>query len=154
MHVVPTRERKGSVYFILGRVVHPREEPMSYEVKVIRPEQHKVIIGRKGVYILDDTLCKKLISEVWEEYVRTIYGKRERRTKQERVEHPVEISEERLRGFIRKEGIHISTASCAFFSYVEPTPAEEMKRLIEDIREFFRKERSSGVEMLEGGSYY
>ncbi|WP_457600099.1 hypothetical protein [Hydrogenivirga sp.] len=104
-------------------------------MKVIKPGMFKVIVGEKGVYVLDDEKAEELIRENWELYLREKYGKRSPRTNKEIVEHPVEIGEEFIRRFFAGKGLLTSFKPCAFF--VEGIKPEESE-LKEFLRSFLR----------------
>jgi hypothetical protein len=138
MHIVPTRETRKGVRFLLGRVRYHVDEPGSIDVKVIKRGEKKVIIGKKGVYVLDDNLCERLISRAWKDYLDRGYRESPRRgsrSKKEIVEHPVDIAENFLRNFLMEEGV----CSCLGVGYLDfetkAIPSEEADRLIERLFE-------------------
>jgi hypothetical protein len=105
IHIVPTREmKKSGVRFVLGRVRHDIKTPEKYELKVVRKGVPKVLVGRKGVYVLNDELAEKLLKEVWESYLKR-YRKRGAKAKGPVVEPPIEVSEEEVREFLSREGL-------------------------------------------------
>jgi len=133
LHTLPPIKRRKGYTFILGRVRHRREDPFSYEVRVVRPGYYKVIIGEKGVYILDDVKAEELIRESWERYIREKHGKRKPRSEREVVEHPVEIAEDEIREFFVKRGLLTSFKSCAFLLEGITPKENALKELIETI---------------------
>lgn len=104
-HVIPTRETKRTgIKFVIGRVRHHIDSPEDYEIKVIKKGMPKIILGQKGIYVLNDYLTEKFIKEIWESYLKR-YKQRGSRAKTPIVEPPIEASEEELREFLLKENI-------------------------------------------------
>jgi len=139
VHIVPTREMKRSgVKFVLGRVKHDIKTPEIYELKVVKKGIPKVIIGKKGVYVLNDELAEKLLKEVWENYLKR-YKKRGAKAKSSTVEPPVEVSEEELREFLSREGISPSIDVGWINLYPEipdfKSMAERIKKIVKRSRE-------------------
>lgn len=133
LHVVPPIRRRRGLSFILGRVRHGRENPWDYEVKIIKSGMFKVMVGEKGVYVLDDEKARELIKESWELYLKEKYGKRKPKTDREIVEHPVEISEESIMRFFVSRGLITSFKSCAFFVEGVKPEKEELRELLRSI---------------------
>ncbi len=133
LHTVPAIKRKKGLSFILGRVKHRRDDPWNYSVKVIKRGIFKVIVGSRGVYILDDEKTEELIKESWERYLKERYGKRKPRTDRDVVEHPVEVSEGEIRNFFSQKGMLISFKSCAFFVEGVKPVKENLKDLLATI---------------------
>ncbi|NPA41989.1 MAG: hypothetical protein GXO18_06920 [Aquificae bacterium] len=115
LHLVPAIKRKKGLSFILGRVRHRRDNPRDYSVRVIKRGFFKVVVGERGVYILDDEKTEQIIKESWERYLEEKYGSRRPRTDKDIVEHPVEVKEEEIRRFFSSRGLPVSFKSCAFF---------------------------------------
>ncbi len=91
-----------------------REDPFSYEVRVVRPGHYE-----------------ELIRESWDRDIREKHGKRKPRPEKEVVEHPVEIAEDEIRDFFVKRELLTSFKPCAFL--LEGITPEEnvLKELIE-----------------------
>ncbi len=103
-HVIPVRESRKDIRFILGRVIYPRTDPRRARVKVIKPGESKVIVGRKGVYVLDDALAEEVIMEAWKEYLGK-YKKPGIRSGKDIIDRPVEVTESFLREFLKRKGV-------------------------------------------------
>ncbi|NPA41409.1 MAG: hypothetical protein GXO18_03965 [Aquificae bacterium] len=104
VHIIPVREFKNGVKFILGRVVYPKTEPENAKVKVIKPGESKVVVGKKGVYVLDDELAEKVILEAWKANIRK-YKNPGARSGKDTISRPVEITEDFLRSFLKSQGV-------------------------------------------------
>lgn len=103
-HIIPVRESRKDVKFILGRVIYPKDNPESISVKVIKPGESKVVVGRKGVYVLDDGLTEEVIREAWKEYLKK-YREPGKRSGKDTIDRPVEVTESLLRDFLKKKGV-------------------------------------------------
>jgi len=103
-HVIPVRETRKDVRFILGRVTYPKTDPGKARVKVIKPGEPKVIVGRRGVYVLDDALAEELIREAWKESLKK-YKEPGIRSGKDIIDRPVEITESFLREFLKRRGV-------------------------------------------------
>ncbi|EDP74659.1 hypothetical protein [Hydrogenivirga sp. 128-5-R1-1] len=103
-HLIPVRDSKRDVRFILGRVIYPKTNPKSVRVKVIKPGEPKVVVGKRGVYVLEDTLAEKVIREAWNEYLKR-YKEPGSRSGKEVIDRPVEITESFLRDFLKRKGV-------------------------------------------------
>ena len=103
-HIIPVRESRKDVRFILGRVIYPKTNPESVRVKVIKPGESKVVVGKRGVYVLDDTIAEEVIREAWNEYLKR-YREPGSRSGKEVIDRPVEITESFLRDFLKRKGV-------------------------------------------------
>ena len=138
MHLVPTRQTKKGVRFLLGRIRYTVNEPENIKIKVIKRGEKKVIVGKKGVYVLDDTLCEEVILCAWKDYLNRGYresSRRGSRSKGNIVEHPIDITENFLRDFLMEKGV----CSCFNIGYVDlevrTIPPKEADKLIERLFE-------------------
>ena len=103
-HIIPVRESRKDVRFILGRVIYPKTNPKSIRVKVIKPGEPKVVVGKRGVYVLDDTLAEEVIREAWNEYLKR-YREPGSRSGKEVIDRPIEVTESFLREFMKGKGV-------------------------------------------------
>ncbi|AAC07977.1 hypothetical protein [Aquifex aeolicus] len=122
-HILPTFERGNEKGAVIGRVKHRRENPLEYEIKVVKKGSVKVFVGNKGVFVIEDDLAKEIIKALWEKYVRETYGRRKPKTNKEIVEHPIEVRESFLINFFKEKGFITSFKSCMYL--IEGTSSDE-----------------------------
>jgi len=110
-HVITVkREVRKEPVFVLGRVRYHTDNPKEYEVKVVKKGEAKLLVGKKGIYVIDDKIAEELIRKTWEDY---LSRGRKRKTKKKVgfVEPPVEVTEGTIRDYFSKKGIvpHLET---------------------------------------------
>ena len=144
-HVIPVRESKKDVRFILGRVIYPKADPGRAKVKVIKSGEAKVIVGRRGVYVLDDALAEEAIREAWKEYLGK-YKKPGVRSGKDIIDRPVEVTESFLREFLKRKGVgELFVRGFISFS-VEGSNIKEVLELAERLRKIEHIDKFKGYE--------
>jgi len=134
-HVVtPIEKRRRGPSFVLGRVSYHTDAPERYEIKVIKRGHPKLLVGKKGIYVIDDEMAEELIREVWEKRLK----ERKKRRKSGLVEPPVEVSEENIRKYFSTKGIipHLSVGWVNFYPELPNFSAlrERVRKIIEKQR--------------------
>ena len=141
------KKRKNEEYYsaVLGSVVHPKENPDDYTVKILATGKVKVIIGNEGVYILDDILTEKVVEARWRNYLESYRNSpgRGKKSRRDKVIHPIEVREDFLREFLLKEGV--CRCKTGFFDFSEErTP--EVENILKAIKRIRKKVRSNNYK--------
>jgi len=144
VHVIPVRESRKDIRFILGRVIYPKADPGRAKVKVIKPGEAKVIVGRRGVYVLDDALAEEAIREAWKEYLGK-YKEPGIRSGKDIIDRPVEVTESFLREFLKRKGVgELLVRGFISFS-VEGSNIKEVLELAERLRKIKHIDKFKGI---------
>lgn len=120
--------------FVLGRVRYPVDNPKNYEVKVVKKGETKLLVGEKGIYVINDKIAEELIKKAWEDYLNK--GKRRKARKTTGyAEPPVEVTEKAVRDYFSSKGI-VPHWEIGWINFVPETPdfrslREKVRRIIE-----------------------
>jgi hypothetical protein len=129
---------RKSPTFLIGRVRYDTKTPEDYEIKPVAKGKTKILIGTKGIYILNDKMTEEIISRVWENYLKERKGNRNR--KEGIVEHPVEVIEDEVRNYFCEKGIvPMPETGWINFSYEIPDFEKMRKSILEIVKEVKRK---------------
>ena len=132
---------RKSPAFVIGRVKYDTRAPRDYEVKPVAKGKTKVLVGTKGIYILNDEIAEEIIRKNWENYLER-RKKRKRVRKEGIVEHPVEVLEDEVRNYFCGKGIApMPETGWINFSYEVPDFEKMRKSILEIIEEVKRKAR-------------
>jgi len=136
------RDKKGQYYFMTGQVIHPKENPDDYSIKIGKKGSLRVVIGENDVYILDDKLTEEAGKISWENYLEHYKNssRRGQRSKGDIVRHPLIITEEDIRQAMENNNIDPCYSKWIRLS---PDPdnksTEKVRKLLKEIEELTKE---------------
>jgi len=136
VHVITVRTGvRKEPSFVLGRVRYPVDNLRDYEVKVVKKGEAKLLVGEKGIYVINDEIAEELIKRAWEDY---LYRGKKRRARKITgyAEPPVEVTERVVREYFSSKGI-VPHWEIGWINFVPETP--DFRTLREKIRKIIEK---------------
>jgi len=128
--------------FMAGQVVHPKDNPENYTIKIGRENIDLFIVaGERGVYLLKPELVKKMAEKLWLNYLKNYKNssKRGSKAKDNMVRHPNVIDEDTIREVLKEEGY--SPCYCMFIDIKpdKPEDKESAKKILEEIESIIKR---------------
>jgi len=140
------QDRKGRYYFMSGQTVHPKDNPKDYTIQIRKRDVDLiVVIGNRGVYLLDKDLLYKCAEKEWKKYLEKYIEspRRGKRTKGEVARHPIVIYEDTVREVLKENGYE--PCMCRFIDLVpdKPKSEEEAREILNKIDRILKKYRET-----------
>jgi len=140
--VVKLKEYHKRYVFMAGQVIHPKDNPENYTIKVGNKDiDLYIVIGRKGIYLLKPELVKKMAEKLWLNYLKEYKNSKRRgsKAKEDMVRHPNVIDEDTIREVLKEEGY--SPCNCLFIDFQPDIPKDEesAKKILEEIENIIKR---------------
>jgi len=140
-----SKHLKGkTLYYIMrGNVVHPKDNPDDYTIELGKKKNFDilVVVGSRGVYILDRDILFECAKRSWLSYLEKYRTSKRRgeKAKGDIVKHPIVIYEETIRETLREIGY--DPCNCRFIDLVpeKPESESEAKKVLKEIMDIVDK---------------
>jgi hypothetical protein len=141
------KDKKGRSYFISGQTTHPKDNPENYTIEVRKRDLGLiVVIGERGIYILDRDLLYKCAEKEWLRYLEKYKNSKRKgsRTKGEIARHPNIIYEDTIREVLKENGYN-PCFMCRFIDLNpdKPKDTNEAKEILNKIENIIQKYRET-----------
>ena len=137
---------KGKYAFLSGLIIHPKDNPTKYTIKLTgKNVDIYLVVGRKGIYILNRELMRDLTERVWLDYLKKYLksSRRGSRAKGDEIKHPSRIEEDKLRNFLKEKGFYPCDCFFIDFSVEKPKSEEEAKSYLKEIEKIINKAKKT-----------
>ncbi len=136
---------KTLFYIIRGQVIHPKDNPEDYKIELGKRKTFDflVVVGSRGVYILDKDTLVECARKSWLSYLEKYKHSRRRgeKAKGDIIKHPIVIYEDTIRETLKEQGYN--PCDCRFIDFVPDRvrTEEEAEEILNQIISIVKKAR-------------